>query len=97
VREYFRDIPVLVQIARCESHFRHTLADGSVLRGERDTADLGVMQINTRYHGARAQKLGLDLRALEDNLAYARALYEKEGTDPWKASAACWNRTFAQA
>lgn len=96
VREYFKDIPVMVSIARCESRFRHTLADGSILRGKVDAADLGVMQINTRYHNARAAKLGLDLHLLEDNLAYARTLYETQGTAPWNASARCWNRTLAQ-
>lgn len=96
VREYFRDIPVMVSIARCESRFRHTLADGSVLRGEKDRADTGVMQINTRYHNARALKLGFNLHLLEHNLAYARALYEKQGTKPWNSSALCWNRTLAK-
>lgn len=96
VREYFKDIPVMVSIARCESRFRQTLADGSVLRGERDQADMGVMQINSRYHNARALKLGLDLHLLKDNMAYARMLYEKEGTSPWSASAPCWNRTLAK-
>ena len=97
VREYFKDTPVLVQIARCESRFRHTLSDGSVLRGARDSADLGVMQINTRYHGARAQNLGFDLHAFADNLAYARDLYEREGTGPWNSSAPCWSPTLAKA
>ena len=83
VREYFKDIPVMVSIAKCESHFRQTLADGSVLRGEKDPADTGVMQINTRYHQKRALELGLDLHLLEDNMAYARTLYQKQGTKPW--------------
>lgn len=96
VREYFKDIPVMVSIARCESRFRHALADGSVLVGERDPADTGVMQINTRYHQKRALELGLDLHSLEDNMVYARSLYEKQGTKPWNASAPCWNRTLAQ-
>jgi len=96
VREYFKDIPVMVQVARCESGFRQTFADGSVLRGTVDKADLGVMQINTRYHGERAVKLGLDLTSLEDNMAFARALYEEQGTRPWNASAPCWNRSLAQ-
>lgn len=95
VREYFRDIPVMVQIARCESHFRHTLADGSVLQGRVDPADTGVMQINKRYHEATAEKLGYDLEDLGGNLAYARSLYEKQGTQPWSASAPCWNNTLA--
>ena len=97
VREYFKDIPVMIQIARCESHFRHTLADGSVLQGRVDSADTGVMQINKRYHLGTANKLGLDITELEDNMAYARHLYEKQGTQPWSASAPCWNGNLALA
>lgn len=97
VREYFSDIPVMVQVARCESTFRHNLADGSILRGRVDNRDTGVMQINTYYHGDTAQKLGLDLENLQDNMAYARYLYEKQGTQPWSASEPCWGRTLASA
>lgn len=85
----------MVQIARCESTFRHTLADGSVLQGKVDNDDTGVMQINTRYHGERAIELGLDLENIYDNMAYARYLYEKQGTQPWSASAPCWSPTLA--
>jgi hypothetical protein len=95
VRSYFSDVPVMIQIARCESTFRHILADGSVLRGKVDPADTGVMQINTRYHGKTAEDLGLDLNDLEDNLAYARNLYERQGTQPWSASAPCWSHSIA--
>jgi hypothetical protein len=97
VREYFSDIPVLIQVARCESTFRHTLADGSVLKGKVDSRDTGVMQINTYYHAAQASKLGLDLEILEDNMAYARNLYERQGTQPWSASAPCWSGHVATA
>lgn len=95
VREYFSDIPVMIQVARCESTFRHTLADGSVLRGKVDSRDTGVMQINTFYHGERADQLGLDLENLYDNMAYARDLYERQGTQPWSASSPCWGRQLA--
>jgi hypothetical protein len=95
VREYFNDIPVMIQVARCESRFRHTLADGSVLQGEVDPADIGVMQINKRYHQSIASRLGLNLDDLYDNMQYARYLYKKKGTQPWKASAPCWGRTVA--
>lgn len=97
VREYFNDIPVMIQIARCESTFRHTLADGTVLRGKVDSRDTGVMQINTYYHGQTAEQLGLNLEDLYDNMAYARELYERQGTRPWSASAPCWNKTLAYA
>lgn len=85
----------MVQIARCESQFRHTLANGTILRGKVDNADTGVMQINKRYHAKDAAELGLNLDNMLDNMAYARHLYEKKGTQPWSASAPCWERTLA--
>ena len=85
----------MIQIARCESGFRQTLPDGTVLQGKVDPADTGVMQINARYHGTRAQELGLDLNDVYGNMAYARDLYERQGTRPWTASAACWSPTIA--
>ena len=95
VRTYFADIPAMISVARCESTFRHTLADGSVLRGRVDRRDTGVMQINTYYHGQTADRLGLDLELLEDNMAYARYLYESQGLQPWSASQPCWGNTIA--
>ena len=85
----------MIQIARCESTFRHTLSDGTVLHGRVDPADVGVMQINMRYHEAHAKQLGLDLTDLYGNMAYARDLYERLGTQPWNASASCWSPTIA--
>jgi hypothetical protein len=95
VREYFADIPVMIQIARCESTFQHTLADGSILRGRVDSADTGVMQVNKRYHLSAATAMGLNLDDIYGNMAYARHLYEKQGTQPWNASAPCWAKTLA--
>ena len=95
VRSYFRDVPIMIEIARCESTFRHALADGSVLRGVVDQADTGVMQINKRYHEATATSLGLNLEDLYHNMAYARYLYETQGVQPWNASRPCWGATLA--
>lgn len=95
VRSYFQDIPVMIEVARCESTFRHKLSDGTILRGVVDPADTGVMQINKRYHEETAVSLGLDLENLQENLAYARHLYERQGTQPWSASQPCWDRTLA--
>lgn len=95
VRSYFRDIPVMIQIARCESTFRHTLEDGSVLHGVVDPADTGVMQINKRYHEKTATTMKLNLDDIYHNMAYARHLYETQGTRPWNASAPCWGQSLA--
>lgn len=90
VESYFNDIPIMVEIARCESQFRQTNKGGTILRGEINSSDLGVMQINEYYHGKTAKKLGYDLYTLDGNMAYARYLYEKEGVRPWKSSSRCW-------
>ncbi len=95
VRSYFRDLPIMVQIARCESTFTHTLADGSILRGRVDSADTGVMQINRRYHEKTAVAMDLNLNDIYHNMAYARYLYETQGTQPWSASSPCWSKTLA--
>lgn len=90
VTEYFADSKILIDIARCESHFRHTDKNGNVLRGTITPADVGVMQINERYHLSDSKKLGYDIHTLEGNMAYARYLYEKQGARPWLASSKCW-------
>ena len=95
VRSYFRDIPIMIEVARCESTFRHQLADGSVLTGRVDPADTAVMQISKRYHESTARAMNLDLNDIYHNMAYARFLYETQGTQPWSASAFCWNKSLA--
>ncbi len=95
VRDYFSDIPVMAEVARCESTFTHQQADGSVLRGKVDNRDTGVMQINTHYHGKTAEAMELDLENFYHNMAYARNLYERQGTQPWSASRPCWGQHLA--
>lgn len=98
VRNYFSDIPILAEVARCESEFRHTDKTGKVLRGTKDPRDVGVMQINEHYHLKKSKELGYDIHSIEGNVAYARYLYEGnedlgkngEGAKPWMASSACW-------
>ncbi len=93
VQESFADVPVLAQVAGCESQFRQFDGRGNVIRGEVDRNDVGVMQINERYHLERAKALGYDIYTVEGNMAYARYLYETEGLKPWSASKACWNNS----
>jgi len=95
VRSYFRDIPIMIEIARCESTFRHTLADGTVLQGRVDPDDTGVMQINKFFHEKTALSMQLDVDDIYHNMAYARYLYETQGTQPWSASMPCWGNALA--
>lgn len=95
VREYFVDTPILAEVAKCESRFRHVADSGNILRGEANRHDIGVMQINTYYHKDTAKRLDLDLLTLDGNLAYAQSLFDREGTVPWSASKRCWG-TYEQ-
>ena len=96
VRMYYKDTPLLAEIARCESTFRHLDKDGTPLRGGVNKGDIGVMQINETYHLESAVNLGYDIHTTEGNVAYARYLYNKYGSSPWNASKPCWgNRVVA--
>lgn len=93
VRDYFRDIPLMVKIIECESTNRH-FVEGKILRGELEPNDIGIAQINLNFHLKESYALGLDPFDFEDNLLYARHLYEKNGSRPWKASRSCWGKTY---
>jgi hypothetical protein len=92
VKDYFDDIPLMAEIAKCESRYRHYDSRGQVLRGEITPLDRGVMQINLYFHEEAAKKLGYDVHNIDDNVAYARYLYEKQGVQPWKSSSKCWSK-----
>src|SRR5262249_29569428 len=90
VAEYFSDIPVMYAIAKCESGFTQYNSAGSVLNGG-SGGMLGVFQINKSVHKTFALSLGDDITTLAGNMAYARYLYQSEGTDPWISSEPCWS------
>lgn len=95
VEEYFADLPVMVEIARCESRFRQYDEDGTVLKNEQGSSATGVLQIMASYHRKAASRLGYDIDTLEGNLAYGRHLYEQNGTRDWNASRYCWGSAIA--
>jgi hypothetical protein len=92
VKAYFAETPIMAEVAFCESRFRQFDANGNVLRGVQNNQDVGVMQINEKYHLATAQKLGLNIHTLEGNMAYAKYLYDTQGTKPWNYSSHCWGK-----
>ena len=99
---------ILNKIAACESGTRNadgTAIEGSQRQHTKDQdvvigqhtdprfgLDLGILQINTKYHGERAAALGYNLWDEADNWAYGRLLYREQGTAPWGASKDCWSR-----
>lgn len=93
VREYFKDAPVMIDIARCESRFRQFDSAGKVLKNPTSTA-MGAFQIMASLHAKNAENLlGVSIYDLEGNAAYARYLYEKNGTRDWNASKHCWGKS----
>ena len=93
IEDYFSDIPELKKIAFCESSFRHFDKNGEPRRGRVNRYDVGVMQINEMYHAKEASALGLDLETIDGNVAFARHLYEREGSRPWNSSSPCWDKS----
>lgn len=93
VREYFADIPLMIEIAKAESKFRQFGKDGRPLQGMVVPEDTGVFQINKTYHLARSKKLGYDIDTLAGNMAYARRLYEEQGAQPWVSSYPMWGKS----
>lgn len=93
VREYFKDAPVMIDIARCESRFRQFDSAGKVLKNPSSSA-MGAFQIMASLHAKNAENsLGVSIYDLEGNAAYARYLYERNGTRDWNASKHCWGKS----
>ncbi|MEI8249471.1 MAG: hypothetical protein WCG07_03180 [Candidatus Taylorbacteria bacterium] len=96
VRKEFTNEPILVEVARCESTFRQYDSKGNIIRGKVNSADVGVMQINEKYHADEAAKLGYDIYTTEGNVAFAKYLYGKYGAQPWTSSSPCWSQELAK-
>lgn len=92
VKAVFGQNSIMVKVANCESQFTQFNSDGSVHRGVQNHQDVGVMQINEHYHLAASEKLGYNIYTLAGNLAYAKLLYDQEGTTPWDWSKPCWGK-----
>ncbi len=92
VEHVFGTSSIMVEVARCESLYRQFGEDGKVLRGKANPKDVGVFQINERYHLATSEAMGLDIGLLQENLEYAHYLYNRVGTTPWEASRECWGK-----
>lgn len=93
MKDKYSDTPILVEIARCESTLRQYGRDGKVIRGRANRNDVGVMQINEKYHGESAKDLGYDIYTTEGNIAFGKYLYDKYGVSPWSASSPCWSKS----
>ena len=82
-----KDAEVMTKIAFCESLLRQFDETGKVLISK--TNDRGLFQISW-VHDEELKKLNLDVTKLEDNIAYAKYLFDNNELKDWQASAKCW-------
>lgn len=92
IEHEFGQDSIMVHIAWCESRLRQFGEDGLVLQGDVDPDDTGAFQINKWFHLKTAQGLGINVDTLPGNIAYARYLYDKNGTWDWRWSRHCWGK-----
>lgn len=83
IKKVFPETPnTAVAIAKCESGLNPEATNTSNKNG---TIDRGIMQINS-IHDTN----GYDLYDVQDNLEFARKLYEESGWQPW----VCYTRGY---
>jgi hypothetical protein len=81
----FKDHPWMIPVACRESGFNQTKPGTTeVLKGEQDSNDRGVFQINLTHHAAKIKELGLDVDIYEGNATYTKYLLSTpQGIDHW--------------
>ena len=89
IRETFSEDQTPLAIAKCESGFTQ-FKNGTTTRGLINSHDIGVFQINEIYHADDARKLGFNIYEADGNIAYAKYLYDTQGSKPWAWSKDCW-------
>ena len=79
-------------IAFCESSNRHYTDSQSktVLRGFKNSSDVGLFQINEKYHLEKSRELGYNIYDLDGNIDYAMWLMSNAGARHWRYSQGCW-------
>lgn len=86
------DASLARKIAYCESSLRQfDSKTGEVVRGVRNPSDIGLFQINEKYHLERSRGLGFDFHTTEGNIAYAMYLLKQDGSRHWNWSRPCWS------
>lgn len=78
-RTFPEDPHTAIAVATCESNLNPMAYNPSNTNG---SVDRGLMQLNST-HDARMDALGLDPWNPEDNVAFARLLYDESGWRPW--------------
>jgi hypothetical protein len=85
IKEKFHDAPVMVYVAKCESEW-NVSADREHLG-----VDVGVFQIN-QVHNQWFIDNNKTRWNIDDNLEYARLLFDRNGLRDWYMSKDCWSK-----
>jgi hypothetical protein len=81
IRDTFPELTeVMLEVARCESGYENVPSP---------TGDFGIFQIN-QVHLSTLYDLGLNRENIQDNIRFARLLYEENGLKDWNNSRHCW-------
>jgi hypothetical protein len=87
---WYKNLPIgdaweMINIAQCESGFKHWDDNGNVVVNKNDdgSTDWGVMQVNDKAWGEKAQELGHDITSLGGNLAMALYIRKESGAQAW--------------
>ena len=75
------------KILNCESGLTHKTKDNINKDGSKD---IGIGQINEKYHGKEMKKAGLNIRDETDNLVYSFYLMGRNNLRDYSASKSCW-------
>lgn len=83
IKDAFPDAPIMTKVAWCESRYQP-----DAFNPTNGSNDQGLFQISQKHHqiayGDR------DMFDVEENIKFARELYDKQGLAPWKWSKHCW-------
>ena len=69
----------LLRAGFCETQLRHVSDSGDVVRGKENPQDIGIFQLNLRYHLLEMRSQGLNPFKRADNIKYAQILYKQRG------------------
>ncbi len=86
---FFRNDPIMVKVAACESSLRHTLPGGQ-LNVSPDGHDVGTFQVRLPVHKGELGRYGLNPADFTHNVAFATHLYRRDGLRHWNSSRPCW-------
>lgn len=90
IKEVFgKDADIAIKVATCESSLRQFDDKGQVVKSK--TGDSGLFQIN-QVHKKQLDEMKLDPDKLEDNIKYAKHLFDRNGLRDWSMSKHCWSK-----